>query len=443
MSCPRVFTLSWAGAVFVWAAVAISCGPEGKRRSSAVSPPASSSEPNSASSTDELPTTSAPAASDKLTAADEPLAAVTPSAATANPPQPAAPLPEGPTLAVPTRWPTPPRLIAIGDVHGDAVATRRALQLGGAIDDRGAWIGNDLVVVQTGDQIDRGDDDRAVLDYFDELEDQARAAGGALIVLNGNHEFMNALGDLRYVTPASLRSFDGVPVPDGMAVTLARVPEPARMRLAAFVPGGVYARRLAERNVVAVVGDSVFVHGGVLPQYATNLDELNERARAWLRGDEPQLPPALMADDGPLWSRHYSHETGPVQCKLLDESLAAIGASRMVVGHTPQLSGITSACNDKVWRIDVGMAAFYGGPTQVLEITADGVQVMSSPMSRPDAEASRESTSGTSKPGGSKAQAPAPRSTSRKTASGKTASSNKAAPKTPAMPSRSRVQSGG
>jgi hypothetical protein len=33
--------------------------------------------------------------------------------------------------------------------------------------------------------------------------------------------------------------------------------------------------------------------------------------------------------------------------------------------------GITSACEDKVWKIDAGMAAHYGGPMQVLEIRGD------------------------------------------------------------------------
>ena len=43
----------------------------------------------------------------------------------------------------------------------------------------------------------------------------------------------------------------------------------------------------------------------------------------------------------------------------------------MVVAHTVQDS-INPACGERVWRVDVGMAAHYGGTPQVLEIL-DGV----------------------------------------------------------------------
>src|SRR5688500_6932282 len=58
------------------------------------------------------------------------------------------------------------RVIAIGDLHGDLAATRRALRLAGAIDEHDRWIGGDLVVVQTGDQLDRGDDEQAIVDLL-------------------------------------------------------------------------------------------------------------------------------------------------------------------------------------------------------------------------------------------------------------------------------------
>ena len=46
----------------------------------------------------------------------------------------------------------------------------------------------------------------------------------------------------------------------------------------------------------------------------------------------------------------------------------------MVVGHTVQREGITSACDEKVWRIDVGLARLYKGKPAVLEIRGDTVR---------------------------------------------------------------------
>ena len=46
------------------------------------------------------------------------------------------------------------RIVAMGDLHGDLGATRKALRLAGAIDEVDRWIGGDLIVVQTGDHQD-------------------------------------------------------------------------------------------------------------------------------------------------------------------------------------------------------------------------------------------------------------------------------------------------
>ncbi|MCA9659058.1 MAG: calcineurin, partial [Myxococcales bacterium] len=203
------------------------------------------------------------------------------------------------------------------------------------------------------------------------------AAGGALYVLNGNHELMNAAGDLRYVTAGGHLDFADVPGVDPNDPRAQRVPPQARGRLLAFAPGGPYATRLAKRNVVQVVGDTVFVHGGVLPEHVRyGLDRINRETQAWLRG-EGELPEKVVADDqSPVWTRRYSSAPGPEDCAVLDEALAAIPAKRMVVGHTVHTEGISSACDGKVWMIDVGMASYYGGHAEALEIAGDEVKAL-------------------------------------------------------------------
>lgn len=263
------------------------------------------------------------------------------------------------------RHPSAERVVALGDVHGDLAATRRALRLAGAIDEGDAWVGGKLVLVQTGDILDRGDDEQEILDLFTSLQAQAHKAGGAIYQLNGNHEFMNAMGDFRYVTPGGFIDF----------VETETIPEPltAKPRALAFLPGGTYATRLAAYDMVTMVGDTVFVHGGVLPRFVDGLEQANRDSRCFLLG-QAEPPQAVLDPEGPLWTRAFS--TGDSACEELEKTLQSLGAKRMVVGHTPQLQGITSACDGKVWRIDTGMASFYQGPTEVLEIRSGAVRAL-------------------------------------------------------------------
>ena len=55
-------------------------------------------------------------------------------------------------------------------------------------------------LLQVGDLLDRGDHEIPLLYWLERLRWQAAAAGGALHVLNGNHETMNVAGQYRYVT---------------------------------------------------------------------------------------------------------------------------------------------------------------------------------------------------------------------------------------------------
>jgi len=285
-----------------------------------------------------------------------------------------------------TRNPDAPRIVAFGDVHGDLAATRGALRLAGAIDENDRWIGGDLVVVQTGDQLDRGDDERAILDLFARLVVEGREAGGAFHPLNGNHELMNAHLDLRYITEGGFRDFEGaVEVPDpglflpdsAMADSLlARYEPEERARVAAFRPGGPYALLLARRNTIVMVGDNVFVHGGVLPEHAEyGIEAINEEIRAWLRGEAP-APEWSRGSESPIWTRLFSRSPDEAACEVLGRTLETLGARRMIVGHTVHRQGITPYCDERVWAADVGMASYYGGPLEVLEIRGDSVRVL-------------------------------------------------------------------
>ena len=270
--------------------------------------------------------------------------------------------------------PTPVRVIAIGDVHGDIGAARSALTLAGVIDSKYQWIGGKTQVVQLGDQLDRGDDEKEILDWFKLLRTQAAEAGGGFHPLLGNHETMNVKLDLRYITDGGFADFADIPY-DPEDPLIKAYPEEQRGRVAAFRPGGPYAMLLSEHPMILDLEGSLFVHGGVLPEHLDiGIDLINQQTQAWMRNDGGE-PAVLQASDSPVWSRHYSSDTDEADCVLLDQVLTRTGTKRMVVAHTVQ-SGINAACNDRVWRIDVGLAAYYGGTPQVLEIIGDTTRVI-------------------------------------------------------------------
>lgn len=175
---------------------------------------------------------------------------------------------------------------------------------------------------------------------------------------------MNVLGVANYyVHPTSLKAFGSD-------------------RRAAFAAGGELAAELAQWYVTVFVGDTCFVHAH-LPADATleSLDELNLRTQQWLRGERPPGDlPRLMNGRGsqltasPIWGRGLGlGRPLPLQCDSLRRTLRRLGASRLVIGHTPQSCGVNSACRERVWRIDTGMSDYVAsGACEALEIAADG-----------------------------------------------------------------------
>lgn len=277
------------------------------------------------------------------------------------------------------RLPGAERVVAIGDLHGDFSATKKAFRLAGAIDENGEWSGGKLVVVQTGDQLDRGPEEREIIEFLERLQKEAEQEGGRLVVLNGNHETMNVMGDFRYVEAAAMNSFDSYEPASPLSIQVEGV---SKSRAAAFLPGGGAAAVLARRRLVVMVGDTVFVHGGVTTQHVSyGIDKLNQESKEWMLG-KTTLPPRLVVDEnGPLWTRIYGDaELSKAACKVLDQTLQRLGAKRMAVGHTVQQGGMSGACGNRVFRIDVGLSAAYGErPVQVLEIAKGAAKILTAP----------------------------------------------------------------
>jgi hypothetical protein len=188
-------------------------------------------------------------------------------------------------------------VVAIGDVHGDFDDFVVLLQHIGLIDKRNHWIGGKSILVQVGDLLDRGPKPRAVMDLLMALEKESSNLGGRVVPLLGNHEVMNIMGDLRYVTPENYSSFadakseerresaynDYSKWRETHKMLLAELSQPLELtkgewmarhppgfieQREAFRPEGSYGKWLRGHAAVAENGDMIFLHGGISPNVA-------------------------------------------------------------------------------------------------------------------------------------------------------------------------------
>ncbi|KAK3015667.1 hypothetical protein RJ639_007504 [Escallonia herrerae] len=296
------------------------------------------------------------------------------------------------------------RIVAVGDLHGDLAKARCALELAGVLssDGQDSWVGGGTVLVQLGDILDRGEDEIAILSLLKSLDVQAKATGGAVFQVNGNHETMNIEGDFRYVdygaydectdflqyldecdhnweeafvgwVGVSERWKEDKKLSEGYwgSWDLVKRQKGVIARSILLRPGGPLASELARHAVVLKVDDWVFCHGGLLPHHvAYGMEKMNREVSNWMRGlsgsdDSPEIPfIAIRGYDSVVWSRLYSRDTAELEDNqvdqiqsILEETLQAVGAKAMVVGHTPQSTGVNCKYNCSIWRIDVGMSS--------------------------------------------------------------------------------------
>lgn len=291
-----------------------------------------------------------------------------------------------------------PPIIAVGDLHGDYEAYSAILSEAGLIDAKGKWSGGDAILVQLGDVPDRGPDTKKIIEHLMKLEKQATRKGGRVEALIGNHEAMNVTGDLRYVTPEEYAAFatrksaqtreayfkknfatlaefyrkkDPAMTDEAVKAAFEKdVPLGRLEHRIAWSAAGKFGAWIASHDAVLQVGDTLFVHGGLGAAYAASSPgEINAQVRAALAAGGG---PILEDEAGPLWHRGFAEESAEGEADLV-ATLAAYGATRIVVGHTPQLEGVKALYGGRVIAADTGASKAYGGTRSFVRIDETGV----------------------------------------------------------------------
>lgn len=302
-------------------------------------------------------------------------------------------------------------LVIVGDILDRGPESRQAMELLMRLEDEAAGVGGKVhVLIGNHEAMNMSGD----LRYVSKAEYAAFAAEESADERERGFELYRAKRALADADEQSLRAAFAGKFPPGYF---------AHRR--AFSADGRYGAWLLEKPVIIVIDGTAFVHGGLSPMVieqglqginATLIDDLDvylraiqhlidaevllvtdaEQDYARLLGDpllnvqaDPALATAvadvlrladspLQAPDGPLWYRQNVYCGKLIEGDRLDLALAAIGAKRVVIGHTPTVGRrILERFDGRVYEIDTGMLAdYYRGSGHALLLEGEDVHVI-------------------------------------------------------------------
>jgi len=241
-------------------------------------------------------------------------------------------------------FPKADKQLIISDIEANFKAFRKLLLVNKVIDENFNWIFGKGYLILTGDFVDRGDQQTEVLWLIYSLEEKAKAAGGYVHYVLGNHEVMNMDNDLRYVHQ---KYFENAALIGESYLNL-------------YSENSELGRWLRTKNVTQSIGGILYVHGGI--SQAVNrinlpIQDINKLTRPYY-GDtnyiySDPIVDTLYSDLGPFWYRGYYAGTNRASKEQVDSSLSLFGVKKIITGHTIIADTISVLFSGKVFNIDV------------------------------------------------------------------------------------------
>jgi calcineurin-like phosphoesterase family protein len=242
----------------------------------------------------------------------------------------------------PSEYKKADKIFALSDIEGNFDAFRKLLQANNVIDENYNWIFGDGHLVFAGDMFDRGNQVTECLWLVYALEEKAKAAGGHVHFILGNHELMNLQGDHRYVRQKYIENAKLI------GQTLAQL----------YNEDGELGRWLRTKNVMEKIGDVLFIHGGIssrLNGLPITISEINQLARPYYAErktdyEDERLNIIMSPSFSPFWYRGYYNNKSLK--RQIDSTLRKFDVNKIITGHTIVSDTISVHQDGRVINID-------------------------------------------------------------------------------------------
>ncbi|AXY75211.1 hypothetical protein D3H65_15005 [Paraflavitalea soli] len=242
-------------------------------------------------------------------------------------------------------YPKPEKLFVLSDVEGNFDQFRKLLQCNKVIDSNYNWIFGNGHLVFAGDMFDRGLQVTECLWLIYSLEEKARAVGGYVHFILGNHEIMNLQGQHDYVK-AKYET-------NAMLI--------GKRLIQLYNEDSELGKWLRTKNVVEKIGNILFVHGGIsqkINHLSLGVAEINKLARLYYAINKPkyeynnqEINSIMNPKTSPFWYRSYYDGKEGMEATI-DSTLLKFNVNHIVTGHTIVADTISVHYGGKVINTD-------------------------------------------------------------------------------------------
>lgn len=245
-------------------------------------------------------------------------------------------------LSAPSIYTEIDKVAALSDIHGQFELAVEILTNNKIIDRQQNWkFGNGHLVI-VGDIFDRGEKVTEFLWLVYKIEKQARAKGGRVHFLLGNHEYMVLHKDLRYLHPKY------VAVSDLFKMSYEQL----------FSENTVLGRWIRTKHTMVRINNILFVHGGISPEFLLkhefDIETINRTMRESIGRTKEDMKTTdfystYFGSQGPVWYRGYFNDD--LQSETISDILDQINSEKIVVGHC-SVKEVVSMYDQRIFGVD-------------------------------------------------------------------------------------------